>query len=151
MGGRQYDSGVMAGNLAPDWYPDPGDPSIMRWWDGARWSGETRSAAGAAGGSADLPSGGPAVGGEAGPAPFGGIVIPDAAVTPGATVTGESGTGDQHASWREPALQAWDAAYRAAGPAAVQDAFPVRAWLIGGVVAVVIAAVATWFLVGLLG
>ncbi|HEY2443375.1 MAG TPA: DUF2510 domain-containing protein [Streptosporangiaceae bacterium] len=152
----------MAGNPAPAWYPDPENPAIMRWWDGARWSGETRSAAGAGSGSAGLPRGGQAFTGDTGPAPFGGMNFPDATVT-GENYPGPSGSGagrdpggpgdaaDEHASWREPAVQAWAAAYSAAEPATREDAFPVRAWLIGGAVAVVIVAVAAWFIVGLLG
>jgi hypothetical protein len=88
--------------------------------------------------------------------------FPDATVT-GENYPGPSGSGagrdpggpgdaaDEHASWREPAVQAWAAAYSAAEPATREDAFPVRAWLIGGAVAVVIVAVAAWFIVGLLG
>ena len=31
-----------AGMAAPDWYPDPQDPSRMRWWDGLVWTEHTR-------------------------------------------------------------------------------------------------------------
>lgn len=27
-----------AGAAVAGWYPDPGDPSQLRWWDGAAWS-----------------------------------------------------------------------------------------------------------------
>ncbi|MCL2470556.1 MAG: DUF2510 domain-containing protein [Propionibacteriaceae bacterium] len=30
----------------PDWYPDPSDSSIERWWDGMAWTNNTRSLAG---------------------------------------------------------------------------------------------------------
>jgi hypothetical protein len=56
-----------------------------------------------------------------------------------------------YASWREPAVEAWAAVYRAAEPAAGKDTFPVRKWVLGGAAAAVIAGVAAWFLVGALG
>lgn len=24
--------------IAPDWYPDPADPRMMRWWNGLAWT-----------------------------------------------------------------------------------------------------------------
>jgi hypothetical protein len=56
-----------------------------------------------------------------------------------------------HATWRDPAVQAWAAVYQAAEPAAGKDRFPVRSWVLGGAAAAVIAGVAAWFLVGALG
>jgi uncharacterized RDD family membrane protein YckC len=29
---------------APSWYPDPGGQPLLRWWDGTRWTPETRPA-----------------------------------------------------------------------------------------------------------
>ncbi|WP_052751377.1 DUF2510 domain-containing protein [Mycolicibacter arupensis] len=28
--------------LAPDWYPDPADGALLRYFDGQRWTGATR-------------------------------------------------------------------------------------------------------------
>jgi|GEM_PF-1885637 len=33
----------------PDWYPDPQDPTRLRWWDGVQWTATTRPVAPAAG------------------------------------------------------------------------------------------------------
>ena len=54
------------------------------------------------------------------------------------------------ASWREPAIESWATVYRAAGTGAKQGRFPVRWWLIGGLVAVVVVGVAAWFIFGAL-
>ncbi|MBW9120777.1 DUF2510 domain-containing protein [Microbacterium trichothecenolyticum] len=29
---------------APNWYPDPHVPGLMRWWDGTQWTSDTRPA-----------------------------------------------------------------------------------------------------------
>lgn len=31
------------GQPAPDWYPDPWDPSQLRWWDGHAWTQHTQA------------------------------------------------------------------------------------------------------------
>ena len=144
----------MPGNPAPDWYPDPENPAIVRWWDGVRWSGETRPAA-ADDGSGQRPAS-PATGGHVGPAPFGGIETPAAAVTPSGRPHGpgfpaeSNGGAGLQASWREPALESWTAVYRSAEPGAGQGTFAARRWVLGGAAAVVVAGVAAWFLVGVL-
>jgi len=33
----------MSQTRLPDWYPDPSDPSVMRWWDGMAWTDITRT------------------------------------------------------------------------------------------------------------
>lgn len=158
----------MPGNPAPDWYPDPENPAIVRWWDGVRWSGETRPAAAgggpgqppgspaAAGGRPGQPPGSPAASDHAAPAPFGGIETPAAQVTgsgrpagPGFPAQSSGGPGLQ-ASWRGPALESWAAVYRSAGPSAGRDAFAARRWVLGGAAAVVVAGVAAWLLASVL-
>ena len=144
----------MPGNPAPDWYPDPENPAIVRWWDGARWSGEIRPAA--AGGGPRQPPGSPAAGDHAAPAPFGGIETPAAQVTgsgrpagPGFPAQSSGGAGLQ-ASWRGPALESWAAVYRSAEPSAGRDTFAARRWVLGGAAAVVVAGVAAWLLASVL-
>jgi hypothetical protein len=40
---QRYVAGLYAAAMAaPDWYPDPKDPSRMRWWDGLIWTEHTR-------------------------------------------------------------------------------------------------------------
>lgn len=144
----------MPGTPAPDWYPDPENPDVLRWWDGAGWSGETRRAA-ASPEPGPRPEG-PAAADQVGSPPFGRTEHPVPPATgPGAqpgTVfpgDGDGGAGLQ-ASWREPALQSWAGAYRAAGPAAGSGMSSRRRWLIGGAAAMVMAGVAAWLLVSVL-
>jgi len=35
---------AMSGSQPPGWYPAPGSPTVERWWDGIRWTGEVRKA-----------------------------------------------------------------------------------------------------------
>ena len=35
-------AGQPGGQPAPNWYPDPRDPSLLRWWDGQAWTADTQ-------------------------------------------------------------------------------------------------------------
>ncbi|ONH60470.1 tellurium resistance protein TerE [Frankia sp. CcI49] len=37
-GRSQPSASAPVGGSRPDWYPDPADPSSLRWWDGAAWA-----------------------------------------------------------------------------------------------------------------
>ena len=144
----------MPGTPAPDWYPDPENPDVLRWWDGARWSGETRRAA-ASPEPGPRPEG-PSAADQVGAPSFGRTDYPVPPATgpgaqPGTGFPGDGGGGaGLQASWREPALQSWAGAYRAAGPVAGSGTSSRRRWLIGGAAAMVIAGVAAWLLAGVL-
>jgi Protein of unknown function (DUF2510) len=155
----------MAGNPVPDWYPDPANPAVLRWWDGTRWSGETRSAPAAASGRPQQQEG-PAAFAPGGSAPFGGPGHAPAssdgfgaqdrpAFPPGTGMesSGDTGPGSRsglQASWREPAIESWATVYRSAGPGTGRGRFPVRRWVIGGAAAVVVVGAAAWFAVSAL-
>jgi hypothetical protein len=39
---RQAPAPAPAGGLAPGWYPDQNDPSLMRYYDGRVWTAQTQ-------------------------------------------------------------------------------------------------------------
>lgn len=80
----------MSGSQPPGWYPAPGSPNVLQWWDGIRWTGEVRDADEASG--AEAPAAGQASAGAPGDAPG---VPRDAPGVP--------------AAWRTPAVEAWQA------------------------------------------
>lgn len=53
----------MSQTHAPGWYPDPSNPSLLRWWDGTTWTDQT---AAAGGGGADAAGAGAGGGSTAG-------------------------------------------------------------------------------------
>ncbi|MCX3059766.1 DUF2510 domain-containing protein, partial [Streptomyces beihaiensis] len=42
----------------PGWYPDPGDPSVERWWDGTEWTQHRRAPGAGTGAVAPARAGG---------------------------------------------------------------------------------------------
>jgi Protein of unknown function (DUF2510) len=92
----------MTGALPPGWYPTPGIPGVLQWWDGIRWTGEVRDA-----------DPGPDGGGGAVPAEAAGRANGGAGdERPGQDAAERDRAG---AAWRAPAVEAWAAA--TSGPA----------------------------------
>ena len=65
--------------LRPDWYPDPDNTGLLRWWDGSNWTQQTRPAA---------PRDAGPVSAFGSPAASGTAAIPGAAGTPGPATAG---------------------------------------------------------------
>jgi hypothetical protein len=94
----------MSSSQPPGWYPAPGSPPLLRWWDGIRWTGETREAD-----SSDQPAsqqaGQPDASGAPGAAPGNRADEPPAPGGPPAV-----------SAWRAPAVEAWQAQAAPAEP-----------------------------------
>lgn len=105
----------MSGSQPPGWYPAPGSPTVQRWWDGNRWTGEVREADNA--GGANAPSASTSVSGwriswpGSGASPVQPAAkqakqakrakqAPEAAPEPPA---------EAEAAWRAPAVEGWEA------------------------------------------
>ena len=71
------------------WYPDPQDPSQMRWWDGSQW-GETQSP----------------------PPPSAVSATPPAALTPPSSTTPPASASGQGGGYRQFTRQPWVRALR---------------------------------------
>jgi hypothetical protein len=123
---------AMSGSQPPGWYPAPGSPTVERWWDGIRWTGEVRET--------DQPGAAPALTAKFADGP----TAP--AATQGASATGPvpadssataSGTGGWTISWpgtgpmpARPPKKAKQAkqAKQAAAPVPEPEAQPEAAW-----------------------
>ncbi len=49
---------VGGSSAAPNWYPDPSDPRLLRYWDGVQWTAHTAPAGGPPPSPTGTPSGG---------------------------------------------------------------------------------------------
>ncbi|MER6995892.1 DUF2510 domain-containing protein [Streptomyces sp. NPDC000410] len=72
----------MSMTTPPGWYPDPGMPTVERWWDGTAWTGHTRPVPGPGAGH-----GGRAKGGVVALAVAGAVLV--GAIVTGVVVSGE--------------------------------------------------------------
>ena len=91
----------MSGSLPPGWYPAPGSSSALGWWDGIRWTGEVRDADDA--GDAGTPAA------ALGASSAGAGVGTAAAAAGQALASGPSDAAEARATWRAPAVDAWQA------------------------------------------
>jgi len=55
LGGMEAQQSPGGGRPPPGWYPDPHQPGVQRWWDGAQWTQQTSGPQGFATPAAPMP------------------------------------------------------------------------------------------------